>query len=794
MTRINKITLQGFKSFADRVSLPFPEGFNVICGPNGSGKSNLTESVLFALGVSSAKHIRAERLGNLIFHGTKKRSAANNCKVSLYIDNKDKKIPVDEEIKITRKITDKGLSIFKLNGRVVTRNKVLDILSNIKLSPYGYNIIMQGDITKIIEMSSIERREIIDQISGIAEFDEKKRKTLIELEKVNKHTSEMEIITTEKQKLLEKLKDEKENAEKSVKLNDEAKRIRGSLINLEMKSIHEKLSEMDKKISENEKKFEELNKLFNEKEKLIDEKNSEIKKISNTIIEKSRDFEIIRKIDRINTEIIRRSDRIEMSKRELSRLKSLPDYLKTILDRNGVYGTVSQLIEIPVEYSTAIEIGVGKHMNDVVVENEEVAIECVKFLKEKKIGRARFLPLNRIKTKYIILKNKDNVIDLAINLIKFDKKYSNAINYVSNFIVVKDLENGKNIKEQIRIVTLDGDIIEQYGAITGGYYKDVKKSQRINLTKEINSLEKEIEKLEHELGQIKEAEKKGDEDIKEMERKKTINEDEVERDRKEIEKMYDERLELQSTISKLRVNKAKKEADIDNLNVEMENYKTDKFYDYKPEKLREMLKLTLIEIEKIGPVNMKASEEYKLISVEFDELKKRLDRLVSERDAIINTINEIEKRRYEKFMETLGIISSNFSGCYKDLMDGEAKLRLEEDCNLNSGLMIEATTESKKILDIDAMSGGEKTLTALAFLFAIQQFHSAPFYILDEIDAALDKVNTKKIVNFIKKYSNITQFIVVSHSDITIKEADSVFGVSMEEGASKVFSIKMPEK
>jgi chromosome segregation protein len=140
----------------------------------------------------------------------------------------------------------------------------------------------------------------------------------------------------------------------------------------------------------------------------------------------------------------------------------------------------------------------------------------------------------------------------------------------------------------------------------------------------------------------------------------------------------------------------------------------------------------------------------------------------------------------------MAIISENFSKIYFDLMKGEGRLRLEMEGDINSGLIIEATTETKKILNIDAMSGGEKTLTALGFLFAIQAYHASPFYILDEIDAALDKVNTKKISDFIKKYSQETQFIVISHNDITIQTADNVFGVSMEDGVSKIFSIRMP--
>src|SRR3989344_3707730 len=164
MVRLDRITMQGFKSFAGKVMIPFPDGFNVIAGPNGSGKSNVIDAITFVLGTTSARSIRAEKLQNLLFNGARDRKPADFCEVSLYLDNADGKIPGEPELKITRRITRSGISVYKLNGKTVTRSKVLDIISYAGLSAEGYNIIMQGDVTRIIEMSSQERRGIIDDI------------------------------------------------------------------------------------------------------------------------------------------------------------------------------------------------------------------------------------------------------------------------------------------------------------------------------------------------------------------------------------------------------------------------------------------------------------------------------------------------------------------------------------------------------------------------------------------------------------------------------------------------------
>ena len=123
---------------------------------------------------------------------------------------------------------------------------------------------------------------------------------------------------------------------------------------------------------------------------------------------------------------------------------------------------------------------------------------------------------------------------------------------------------------------------------------------------------------------------------------------------------------------------------------------------------------------------------------------------------------------------------------------GTASLALENPLDLESGLLIQANPAGKMLLNIDAMSGGEKTLTALAFLFAIQEYRPAPFYILDEVDAALDKENSKKIAELIKELSKKAQFIVITHNDTTIKYGDRVYGVTMERGESKILGLEMP--
>ena len=125
----------------------------------------------------------------------------------------------------------------------------------------------------------------------------------------------------------------------------------------------------------------------------------------------------------------------------------------------------------------------------------------------------------------------------------------------------------------------------------------------------------------------------------------------------------------------------------------------------------------------------------------------------------------------------------------------EAGLSLEIDLDPVGALDIEARPGGKKMISLRSMSGGEKTLTTLAFIFAVQEFQPSPFYIMDEVDAALDKENSERLGMLISEYSKTSQFIIISHNDSVISQGDNIFGVHMNElGESRVVSIKLPAK
>ncbi|HDM05754.1 MAG TPA: chromosome segregation protein SMC, partial [Candidatus Aenigmarchaeota archaeon] len=255
--RITKITLHGFKSFGKRICVPFLPGFNVITGPNGVGKSNIIDGISFVLGITSAKSLRASKLSELIFNGGKKGNAASYAKVTLWLDNSDGIFPSENgEISISRKVNRKGISVYKLNGKTVTRSQILDVLSNARIYPDGHNIIHQGDVTRVIEMNPVERRGIIDEIAGIAEYDEKKERAKKNLEEVEQKLREIEIILSERFETLKRLETERNIALKYRELTEELEKLQASLVHQYMKLGLSKFQQLDVKINQIEKELE----------------------------------------------------------------------------------------------------------------------------------------------------------------------------------------------------------------------------------------------------------------------------------------------------------------------------------------------------------------------------------------------------------------------------------------------------------------------------------------------------------------------------------------------------------
>lgn len=821
--------LNGFKSFHKNTVIPLYPGFNAVIGPNASGKSNLLDAITFVLGRRS-KSLRAGRMDHLLFNGGHGRSPADSARVSIFLDNNKKILPLEgDEVEVSRRVGRTGLSTYRLNGKLATKAELDRVLRMIHVSADGHNIIQQGDITKVIQMRPLQRREIIDEVSGIKEYAAKRDRAERELHAAQKKVDEANVIMEQKREFLGKLRQEKNAAEKFEKLASEQDYLLASIAHSRVKVVESLLENVSKNLEIKEKEGAASNDSVGGSDLKLEKFEKRLQEIEDEMFDKSTDPSARADLDDVSGRMIRKQAEIESKRREIERLQDAMDKINAIsggsgaaitnkavqavLDMNmdGCHGTVSSLSRTDPKFQLAIETAAGAHLNDIIIELEKEAIKSIERLRDNNLGRARFLPLDRLRpfqgsAKAEMASKMAGIVDYAVNLVKFDQKFEKAFRAVLRDTLVAENNEAARRVRGVRVVTLDGSLFEAGGAITGGSAKRARaKMQTADVTatreyeKEIASLDVEIGQLKDEIGELNQLmDEKKREGVKESEAVVRLRK-EREKLRSEIEKIkkgrkgdYESSILLNQEIQDLRVRKARLEAELDNLLIPYEKYKDrEGLKKDDPEKLQKQLDDVQRRLRNLGQVNQLAIQDFEEMEKNYNEFKGKLDKLVGERDSVIEMIKEIEEKRKKVFRDTLRAVAKEFVVVYEDMVGGQAGLSLEDPNDIESGLAIMAQPPEKELKSIDSLSGGEKTLAAIAFLFAILRYRPSPFYILDEIDAALDPENSVIVGDLIRNYSDQAQFLVISHNEALVQKADRIYGISMRKGASQILGVEL---
>ena len=330
---ITEVVLDGFKSFGRTTRIPFYEDFTVITGPNGSGKSNIIDGVLFALGLARTRGIRARKLTDLIYNpGHEDGEAAggpSEASVTVVLSNEDGTLDRSQvvsaagsenvgdvsEITIKRRVKETEenyYSYYYLNGRSVNLSDVQDLLAQAGVTPEGYNVVMQGDVTEIINMTPYQRRGIVDEIAGVAEFDEKKEAAFEELETVEERIGEADLRIDEKLDRLDRLSDERETALEYQSYRDELTEYRGYLKASELEDKRDALASVADEIDDAEADLAELRDELDVRQGRLTRLEEDLADLNHEIETKGEDeqIEIRSEITEIEGEISRLEDAI----------------------------------------------------------------------------------------------------------------------------------------------------------------------------------------------------------------------------------------------------------------------------------------------------------------------------------------------------------------------------------------------------------------------------------------------------------------------------------------------------
>lgn len=754
---LKKLETTGFKSFANKAVLDFPRGMTAIVGPNGSGKSNVADAVRWVLGEQSMKSLRGKKSEDIIFTGSDKKAKMSAAIVSLYLDNKDKKIPIDfEEVVITRKLFRNGDSEYLINKSRVRLSDIIDLLAKSGVSQRGYCVINQGMADSILSATPAERMVIFEEATGVRQFQIKKQQTINKLEATKKILERVTDLLNEIEPRLVSLRRQANKAQKrgAVELNlkTEQEKLFSHIwtgLNQDNKKYCSEREELERRIGEYSAQISEiknnLSKSENNNENYSAEFNN-LQKEAESLREITNDFQK-------NLSII--EGRIQIEKEQEQKTKTLEympinlGYVKEKL--SGVisaYNNFLSMIEslknigdVKLIYKKGIEV-----KNN--VENLFKEVGSGKVIQNKKGAEFDDSNLKKLKVEEVIASDK---------IREYNEKYEQIKNRIY------ELNKREQDKRQI-FFRLEKELqIKQEEA---NRFKDNLNRINIELAKFEVRKEDLASEIKNEFG--------GDEFINKLQSEKF---------QQEQNENYFNQEESRSAVRKLKF-RLEQIGGIDPLIVE-EYEETQKRFEFLSTQSEDLLKASNSLREIIKELDEKVEKifknSFKRINEEFDRYFKII--FSGGKAGLSVKYSELKEEKNDALEEG--------DGSNENL---DEKERREEQKQRIAGIEINAVPPGKKISSLDMLSGGERALTSIAILFAIISNNPPPFSVLDEIDAALDEANSARLSKIIKDISLKTQFIMITHNREMMQQAKVLYGVTMhDDGVSKIISLQLDE-
>ena len=802
--RLKNISLSGFKSFVDPTKISFPSSMSGVVGPNGCGKSNIIDAVRWVMGEISAKNLRGENMADVIFSGSSSRAPSSRASVELLFDNSLGKLGGEyssySEISVKRVLEIDGRSIYYLNGSECRRKDITDIFLGTGLGPRSYAVIEQEMATKLISSRPEELRMYIEEVAGISVYRERKRETESRIKKTKENLSRVKDLKDEIERQLLKLKRQVKSAERYEALKEEEKSKKGLLKAISWQTRKEKISKIDLSIKELESSLE--------KERTL--------KISlNSEIDKSKvtQSEIQQKIDKVQQDYYSSGADLTSSEQELSLLKE---------KRKDLLSEKDQMEETLNSFSS--------DKDNLSKELSEAELELSKKEPELQALDESFSKLEgAMSPDFLVEKIFLDVSNLTVSLEEttrdFSTKTESDIQEIHSFAL--EIKNKlEKLKESIKHQSQYQE--EKFKA---------QKTELLSLSSEITSFKVKIAEIKSKLSAIESSKLNTISAKNSLEEKLNEIEGPIKKIEADIKPLLDSRIDVEGNLSKLREhfndlneNIRANERRIHEIDLSLEDFNKD-IQKYKLERqgfisesaifeeqlkndnyeiqglldeiTENMTEESLVEeiskietsIERIGPINLAAAEEYKLEEERNSEIDTQMSELNSALETLQGAIKKIDLESRTKFKDTLDKLNIKLGELFPKLFGGGfAKLELTERDLLESGVLFKAMPPGKKNVNVSQLSGGEKALSSIALVFSFFSLNPAPFCILDEIDAPLDDFNTSRFINMVEEMSEKVQFIFVTHNKISMEKSKHLMGVTMQEpGVSRLVSVDVDE-
>ena len=775
---LKRLEINGFKSFATKTSLDFlvdsenhkSHGITVVVGPNGSGKSNIADSLRWVMGEQSMKHLRGKKSEDIIFAGSGKKARLGSAKVTLYFDNCDQKIPIDfSEVTIARKINRSGEGEYFINGSRVRLQDITDLLAKAGVGKESYAIINQGMADAILAASPLERRTIIEDAAGVKQYQIKKERSLRKLDSTRENLERVKSLVEEIKPHLRMLKRQSDKAAKSEEL---------------FKNLKEKQTKL----------FSHLWHNFRQEKQIIDERKDEIGREM---------MNMQREVDKLGDEI----NAEEKNNKENERLAELE---KDSRDTRVKYNALERELIIT---EGRLEIEKEKQASRQVLEEIKITSIPVDSLYVKKIVEEIRIDQERLIDRLQRVEKIEELQDI--------KELARAIQQ-RLFELRVDIEKGKKEQKDSSAASLEKPAENTQSNEAGLKIIEEFKEKTEKLRREIKDAENKI----HEIDKAREQEIASDrarrQKFFEIERKMRTKQD-------ELGKLKDQFNDAKISMARVEVREEDLRGEVKSaLKIEPEELKKNSEEISREELEREVPRLKA-QLEQIGGIDPMIIDEYNETQKRFDFLSTESEDLEKAIGSLREIVKEMEQKINKEFELAFTEINREFTKYFKIIFGGGAahlsKVKVKnrrfkikkaeeegeldpENPEISSEDNFDVTEEEKDEIGIDIfacppgkritshamLSGGERSLTSLALLFAVIAHNPPPFSVLDEVEAALDEANSRRFGRILAELSQNTQFVIITHNRETMRQASMLYGVTMgEDGISKLLSVRLDQ-
>lgn len=761
---LKRLEISGFKSFANKTALDFfhgvdsvwegARGITAIVGPNGSGKSNIADAIRWAIGEQSLKTLRGKKSEDVIFVGSGKKAKQGSATVTLYFDNSDKRIPIDfAEVSITRRVYRSGESEYLINGSKVRLIDIVDLLAKAGIGKDSYCVITQGSSDAVLNATPLERRMILEDAAGVKQYQIRKERALRRLDSTAENLVRVDGLLVEIEPHLKNLR---RQAEKAAQGQHVADTLRSKQLTLYGYLWHEFDSERNRFCEEEARIAGRLVEVEAESARLNAEILAASKRFEDSGHEDVLEQEIAAMRATLNTEereetmIDGRIELEEEKRKPREVVQSIPVDLTYVRERlNEIHNAQEELIR---------RLAVVENLSE-LQELRELAI----------VVRTRLHEIEADAGKGAIIKKQIITLPEA-ELRASDARLTDLRKRRADIVSSIEMLRGK-LAESVKIL-------------------ETERQKTREVREKFFDLERTARARQAELGTLKDSAN----EIKVRVARVEVREEDL---RNTV------RQELSMDVSEL-TSTGEPIGDTDKME-------------------REILRLK-VQMEHIGSMDPMVLEECQQTEERYTFLERESEDLKQAMESLRSVIHEMDEKIDATFDDAFDQINREFQKHFSIIFGGgKSELRMvllksrsdetEETEENGEGVVVEreggvaskekrvlrgieiiACPPGKKITNLSMLSGGERSLTSLALLFAIIAYNPPPFAVLDEVEAALDESNSRRFSRVLQEFATHTQFVAITHNRETMRQASLLYGVTMDgDGVSKVLSVHLDQ-